>query len=52
MVRYFLKPGEECVVPAKTAHRVTHEQDQSEFMVIQGIGTYDYVPVASARGDQ
>lgn len=42
-----LAPGAECLVPPKTAHvvRNTAAAGHSRFIVIQGIGAYDYVAV-------
>ena len=38
-----LAPGAEAVVPAKTAHEVTNPTgDTSQFLIIQGMGAYDY----------
>lgn len=43
---YRLLPGERCAVPAKTAHYVHGENDGAcKFMVIQGVGVYDFVAV-------
>jgi quercetin dioxygenase-like cupin family protein len=43
---HVLRPGETCTVPAKTAHYV-HGQDDGpcRFMIVQGVGVYDFVPV-------
>ncbi len=43
---YVLKPGERCTVPAQTAHYV-HGLDEGpcKFMIVQGVGVYDYVAV-------
>lgn len=40
---YVLKPGERCTVRAKTAHYV-HGVDGGpcRFMIVQGVGVYDY----------
>lgn len=41
-----LKPGETFAVPPKTAHVVTGvDGGPARFMIIQGVGEYDYVPV-------
>ena len=41
-----LAVGETCAVPAKTAHRVTGEDGRRcRFLIVQGIGSYDYLPV-------
>lgn len=38
-----LSPGDEVVVPAKTAHEVTNPTDgTSQFLIIQGTGEYDF----------
>jgi len=41
-----LKPGQRCAVPPKTAHHV-HGRDGTacKFLIIQGVGRYDYVAV-------
>ena len=40
---YVLKPGERCSVGPNTAHTVHgYDNGPSKFMVIQGVGTYDY----------
>jgi mannose-6-phosphate isomerase-like protein (cupin superfamily) len=43
---YLLQPGQRCTVPAKTAHYV-HGQDGGpcKFMIVQGVGIYDYIAV-------
>jgi quercetin dioxygenase-like cupin family protein len=43
---YRLEPGQRCAVPPKTAHYV-HGEDGGpcKFLVIQGVGVYDFVPV-------
>ncbi len=43
---HLLAPGERCAVGPNTAHTV-HGQDDGpcKFMVIQGVGAYDFVPV-------
>jgi quercetin dioxygenase-like cupin family protein len=42
-----LNPGESCTVPPLAAHRVTGQNGAGcRFVIVQGIGTYDYVPVA------
>lgn len=41
--RHHLRPGEEAMVPAKVPHIVRNAfSDTSRFMVIQGVGPYDY----------
>jgi quercetin dioxygenase-like cupin family protein len=43
---YRLLPGERCAVPPKTAHYVRGEADgPCKFLIVQGIGVYDFVPV-------
>lgn len=43
---YRLLPGERCAVPPKTAHYVHGEADGAcKFLVIQGVGIYDFVAV-------
>lgn len=45
---HVLAPGQRCVVGPKTAHTV-HGRDGGpcKVMVIQGVGTYDFMPVGS-----
>ncbi len=41
-----LMPGQRCAVPAKTAHYVRGEDDgPCRFLIVQGVGVYDFVPV-------
>lgn len=41
--KHFLRPGQEAMVPAKVPHIVRNAFTQSSrFMVIQGVGPYDY----------
>ncbi len=43
---YRLDKGERCQVPPKTAHYVHGENDgPCRFLIIQGVGVYDFVPV-------
>ncbi len=44
--RYRLDPGQRCAVPPKTAHYV-HGEDGGlcKFLIIQGVGIYDFVPI-------
>lgn len=43
---YRLEPGQRCAVPAKTAHYVAGEAGgPCKFLIIQGVGVYDFVPV-------
>ncbi len=40
-----LKPGESGTVPPNTPHRVTGKNDgRCRFVIVQGIGKYDYIP--------
>ncbi len=43
---YVLLAGQRCTVPPKTAHYV-HGKDGGpcKFLIVQGIGVYDFVPV-------
>jgi quercetin dioxygenase-like cupin family protein len=43
---YRLLPGQRCSVPPKTAHYVHGEAGGGcRFMIVQGVGVYDFVPV-------
>ncbi len=44
---YLLAPGQRCTVEPRNAHFV-HGQDDgpATFMIVQGVGTYDFVPAA------
>lgn len=45
-----LKPGETYCVPPRRPHLVTNAGDSSAtFLVLQGIGEYDFVPLIPAR---
>ena len=45
-VTYSLLPGQRCAVAPKTAHAVHGKDDgPCTFMVIQGVGAYDFMPV-------
>ncbi len=45
---YVLTPGQRCAVPPKTAHYVHGEgQGPCKFLIVQGVGVYDFVPVGS-----
>ena len=45
-----LTPGETYSVPPKRPHLVTNAGDASAvFLVLQGIGEYDFVPLADTR---
>ncbi len=54
---YRLGPGERCQVPPKTAHYVHGAEDAdgrispASFLIVQGVGDYDFVPVGQARTD-
>ena len=42
-----LEPGESCTVPPRTPHRVTGRNDgRCRFVIVQGVGKYDYIPAA------
>jgi mannose-6-phosphate isomerase-like protein (cupin superfamily) len=43
---HVLQPGQRCTVPPKTAHTV-HGKDGGpcKFLIVQGVGVYDYVAV-------
>ncbi|MFP6758464.1 MAG: cupin domain-containing protein [Alphaproteobacteria bacterium] len=44
-----LRPGETCRVAARRPHRVNNTADtDSRFLIIQGPGKYDFVPVLQA----
>ena len=44
--RHLLSVGESCAVPPKTAHRVTgRDGGRVRFLIVQGVGTYDFCPV-------
>ena len=46
-----LAPGEHCVVPARTAHKVTGKDDGAcRFTIVQGVGAYDYIPTGGDPG--
>lgn len=41
-----LSVGESCAVPPNTAHRVTgHRGERVRFLIVQGVGTYDFCPI-------
>jgi quercetin dioxygenase-like cupin family protein len=41
-----LQPGQRCTIPPKTAHYVHGEDDgPCKFMLVQGVGVYDFMPV-------
>jgi quercetin dioxygenase-like cupin family protein len=44
--RHDLAVGESCAVAPKTAHRVSgRDGARARFLIVQGIGPYDYIPV-------
>ena len=41
-----LAPGETCAVPSRKAHYVAGKDGgRCKFLIVQGMGTYDFVPV-------
>lgn len=49
---HILQPGERCAVGPNTAHLVYGNNRQTcKFMIIQGTGTYDFIPVAASRSE-
>ena len=43
--RHLLDIGESCAVAPMTAHRVTGQDGaRARFLLVQGVGTYDYCP--------
>lgn len=43
---HVLEPGQRCAVGPKTAHYVHGRNDgPCKFLIVQGVGVYDYVPV-------
>jgi quercetin dioxygenase-like cupin family protein len=43
---HHLQPGERCAVAPKTAHYVHGKDDgPCKFMLVQGVGIYDFMPV-------
>lgn len=49
--RHLLAPGQHCVVPPMTAHRVTGKDSQGcRFTIVQGIGEHDFIPVGQTGG--
>ncbi len=43
---YRLEPGQRCAVPPKTAHYVHGDGDgPCKFLIVQGVGVYDFVRV-------
>ena len=48
-----LKPGESITVPARTPHQVECDGDEAcRFLIVQGIGEYDFVPTRGPSGQQ
>ena len=46
-----LRPGDTFTVPPKRPHLVTNAgQSSATFLVLQGLGEYDYVPLAGLAG--
>ena len=43
--RHEMGPGENCVVPPKTAHLVTGKDGGCRFTIVQGVGEHDFMPV-------
>ena len=42
---HVLSVGGSCAVPPNTTHRVTgHEGSRVRFLIVQGVGTYDFCP--------
>ena len=47
-----LAPGGTCAVEPRTPHRVTGVDDRAcQFMIVQGVGVYDYVAVDDRSED-
>ena len=43
--RHLLDVGESCAVAPKTGHRVTGQDGgRARFLIVQGVGTYDFCP--------
>jgi len=48
-----LRPGESVSVPSNTPHQVECEGNEScRFLIVQGIGEYDFVPTQTPSGQQ
>jgi quercetin dioxygenase-like cupin family protein len=44
---FLLSPGDSLPVPPRQAHEVSNKgQGRCRFVLVQGVGTYDFVPVA------
>jgi len=42
-----LEPGGRCTVPPRRAHTVVNTHaGRSRFLIVQGVGRYDYIPVS------
>ncbi|MDP6350814.1 MAG: cupin domain-containing protein [Alphaproteobacteria bacterium] len=51
--RHALAPGEACTVAEKTAHLATNVgQARCRFLLVQGIGAYDFVAVGGVADDR
>jgi quercetin dioxygenase-like cupin family protein len=47
--KVLLKPGDSLAVPPRQAHEVSNKgQGLCRFVLVQGVGTYDFVPVSHA----
>jgi quercetin dioxygenase-like cupin family protein len=45
---WLMESGGSCSVTARTAHRVSNAgAEPCEFLILQGVGTYDYIPVGA-----
>jgi quercetin dioxygenase-like cupin family protein len=45
-IEHELRPGEDYAVPARKAHKVMGKGGGAcRFLIIQGVGTYDFLPV-------
>ncbi len=40
-----LAPGERHTMPAGRAHRVSGDEGRCEYLIVQGVGSYDFKPV-------
>lgn len=51
--RHELAPGKHCVVPPKTAHEVTGKDGNGcRFVIVQGVGAHDFIPVGGGAHDR
>ncbi len=49
--RHELGPGEHCVVPPRTAHKVSSKAGGGcRFTIVQGVGEHDYFPFGEPAG--